>query len=367
MIRLLLFTVYLLISFNLSATLYSEEEINTTINKDSVIQSSKEFVRGFFTAQKPMDYVENYTSSRLSGKELLILEHQLYNLLNQVAQQPKQQYLQDFVNQMKTYQIQTYKIDEEGRMQRPVYSIHSRAKGIENIWQAAESVNHYSAVFKQNPISAINALKNKVDTLSPPRWLGLKNSIKNLSVENKHKLATYFLSDINNIQGLDKYVSHFTLLTTNKELLAKSLLGVDKTNGEYVLRSMAQYFSADFVAKMLVTTVENKKNQAFALSLMNTYVDTHSEIKQLLFDYLKHIKFSSNAAFALSYTKNSETLKQLEDRYINSESSREKKHIIFCLQMNKSKPSKTILKQLLAYDNDPTTKAWINQFNRESK
>ena len=368
MIRLLLSVAsYLCISFNLSATLYSEDEINATIRNEVVKQSSKEFVRKFFTTKNPFDYIENFTNSHLSDNELLILEHQLYTLLNEISYQSKQQFLQDFVNEMKLYQPQAYRLNNEGMVEVPIYNIQARAKGIENIWQASASVNHYSAIFEDDPVFAINDLRNKIENLSTPQWLGLKNSIKNLSIENRQKISDYFMADVNHIKDLERYVSHFGLLSADKVLLAKSLLHMDKSNVEYILRSMSQYFSTDFVTKMLVATVNNNKNQAFALSLMNTYVDTHSEIKQLLFDYLKHVKFSSNAAFALSYTQNVETLKQLKDRYFNSESNRERKQIIFCLQMNKSKFSKVILGQLRVHDKDPTNNVWLNQFNGGSK
>jgi hypothetical protein len=367
MIRILISAICISASFNLAAIVYSEDQINTTINNDSVMQSSKEFVRGFFTAQKPIDYVENFTRSQLSNKELLILEHQLYNLLNQVAEQPKQQYLQNFVNQMKVYQTQVFKIGEEGRMQIPVYNIQTRAKGIENIWQAARSVNYYSTRFNYQPITAINALKNQINALSAPRWLGLKNSISNLSLKNQQTLANYFLANIKHIQGLDKYINHFALLTADEKLTTMALINLDKSNSEYILRNMAQYFSVDFTAKMLVMTVNNNKNQAFALSMMSTYVDTHSEIKQLLSNYLSHDKLASNAAFALSYTNSNEILIQLESQYYTSASDNEKKHIIFALQMNQSKQSKTMLKHLIGSEKDTTTKAWLNQFNGESK
>ena len=352
---------------SVTAITYTNNEISNIINTDNREILSRNFVRGFFVASDPAKYIDVFIQDKNLTDSVLLREYLLNILLTEVSYQPKQLFLQNFIDNMKQYQSQAFKVHPEGRMEVPVYNIQARAQGVENIWSATESLYYYSHLFNKDPILAIAQLRKEFDSLTAPQWLGLKNSIDNISTENHLKLQDYLLEDVEHLLGLDKFVSHYALFTANKDLVSLGLFHFDKSNGEFLLRSLSDYFAADFVTQQLIHSVADKKNQTFAISMMQTYLDQRDNIRDSLFLYLKDSQLSSNAAFVLSTTQDKGTLNRLKSSYINSQSEIEKKQIIFALKMNKLNESEVILNRLISNKSKADKNIWLNSFKRESK
>ena len=367
MLRLSFSMLVFVLCFSVSAVTYTDNEISNIINSDNGEVSTQNFVRGFFVANDPAKYVDAFIHDKNLTSSILLKEYQLNILLNEVSYQPKQLFLQNFIDKMKQYQSQAFKTHPEGRMEVPVYNIQARALGIENIWSATEALYFYSHSFNKDPIRAISQLRKELSLLTAPQWLGLKNSINDISAENHLKLQDYLLDDVEHLLGLDKFVSHYALLTANKDLVSLGLLHLDKSSGEFLLRNLSDYFAADFVTKQLIQSVAHKKNQVFAISMMQAYLDQQDDIKDSLFQYLKDSHLSSNAAFVLSTTRDKNTIIRLQNSYIDSQSEMEKKQIIFALKMNKLNESTAILNRLTSNKPNDETNKWLRSFKGELK
>ncbi|MCF6319641.1 MAG: hypothetical protein L3J83_10265 [Proteobacteria bacterium] len=117
------FIALTLIMFTLNsiAVTYSQVDIDELVNDSKNQQLTKEFVRGFFTAKYPADYIENYLLiSKNNSKPILLepvlFEYRLYQLLGEVSYQTEQVFLREFVDQMKVYQTSAFKMHDEGRV-----------------------------------------------------------------------------------------------------------------------------------------------------------------------------------------------------------------------------------------------------------
>ena len=357
----------IMLTGQLSAVMYTTDEMRASLSAQSDKSSTQNFIREFFVAKNPQSYIANYLTIHKNSAEPIILENKLYALLGEVAYHPKQEFLQTFVDQMKSFTIQVYRLHDEGNLPVAIYNINAKAKGIENIWLADEAFNHYNLAFANNPIATLKQLSNNMHDLKSPQWLGLKNSLKNISQENQLLISNYLLADNSNRIGLDKFVSHYALFTGNEDLLRVGLLSLDKGNSEYVLRNLSKYFSAEFVMSQLIASVNNSKNQKFAISMMTPYLK-QPLIQQNLLNYLSNQKLATAAALVLAQSKELETINQLENLHLKSDSVHIKKQIIFALQMNPMVESKTALKRLIQQlESDSKSAQWLNSFQGEIK
>jgi hypothetical protein len=363
----LLFISLIMMTCQLSAVMYTTDEISASLSSQSDKTMTQNFIREFFVAKDPRSYIEDYLSDHNNSAEPIILESQLYALLDEIAYHPKQGFLQTFVDQMKGFTVQALKMHDEGAMPIAVYNIHAKAKGIENIWMADEAFNYYQMAFSKNPIATLKSLSTHMHSLKPPQWLGLKNNLKNISPENQLLFSNYLLEDANNRIGLDKLVSYFSLYTANEGLVREALLSLDKSDSEYLLRNLHTYFSADFVMIQLIASVNNKKNEKFAISMMAPYLN-QSLIQQNLLNYLSNKKLATSAAMVLTQAKTVETINQLENLYEKNESTQVRKHILFALQMNPMIESKAALKRVTKQvDIHSKSAQWLNSFQGETK
>lgn len=345
MLKLNITLLTVLLSATSWAKIYTNSQIERLVGNVSVADT-KEFVREYFIAKDPEAYINKYIGIHKNRIEAIFIENRLYSLLDEISYQSKQPYLQEFVEQMKAYEIKAFKLHEEGRLEVAIYNINAKAKGIENIWLAADSFDYYTNAFAESPIETLVNLKGNIHVFKSPEWLGLKNSISEMAAPNRLAISQYFLKDVKNILGLDKFVSHFSLLTTDKALLEVALVNVDKSNSEYLLRQMPNYFSDIFVAEQLINAVNSNKSKAFAISMMAPYVDTHKNIKQFLLTAIANEKLAKHASFALSKTKNASTLVQLENTYQKSQSIVTRKQILHSLKLNQSIQAKSIFSRL---------------------
>ena len=362
-IRLILF-MFITLSFTGQARLYSQGEIKQLINGQKQ-QIATEFVRSFFTAKKPIDFINGFINS--GNSSALLKEYQLSVLLEEVARIPQQTFLLEFIDLMQQYKIQALKMHDEGAMQVPVFNLNNRAAGIKNIWQAQASLDQYSRAFNHNPIDVLKSLQGELSNLTAPQWLGLKQSIKHISAENHILISDYLISDVGHLTGLDKFVSHYALLTANNKLVAISLLQMNKSSSEFMLRKLGDYFAAEFVANQLISSVENKRNEKFAITMMASYVDTNTAIQDTLFSVLDNERLSSASAFVLAQTHDLNVLKRLAKTYATSQSPLVQRHIVYALRMNKMAESKAVLKQLITPVSDAKTNKWLQQLQGESK
>ena len=351
----------------LSAVMYTSDDIKASLASHSDTSTTQEFIREFFISKNPQFYIADYLSQHKNSAEPIILENNLYALLGEVAYHPRQEYLQIFVDQMKSYSTQAFKMHDEGSMPIAIFNINAKAIGIENIWQADESFIYYQNAFAKNPIGTLKQLSNNMHDLKSPQWLGLKNSLKNISQQNQLLLSNYLLENTNNRIGLDKLVSHFALYTANEDLVRVGLLSLDKSNSEYLLRNLSKHFSADLVMTQLIESVDNQKNQKFAISMMTPYLE-QPLIQQSLFEYLSNQKLATAAALVLTQSREAKTILQLENLYSKNDSIHMKKQILFTLKMNPMSESKAALNRIVnQMDNRSKSTQWLNSFQGEIK
>lgn len=339
-----IFLLILFFSCEISAMIYKEQEIVDRVNQAGVQHSTTEFIRKYFTSNNPQKFILHYKNS-MTNK--LVMEYQLYTLLDNISRMTIQPYLKEFVFQMKDYKPQSFKYHEEGNMQIPIYNITARAKGIENIWLATDSFNFYSHSFENNPIETLKNLMGDVNFMEAPKWLGLKNSISKMSAASHLQIVDYILKSPRNSIGLDKFVSHYALLTANQKLIKTTLQYLDRSNSEFVLRHMSTYFSEEFVAQQLKSAVIMKISQVFAITMMAPYVDSNKEVTAFLINNLPNKHLSSSIAFVLSKSSNRNTLKKLSGIYQSSQSDYLKKQIRFSLKINKSNEAQHFYNNLI--------------------
>lgn len=362
MLRLvILFSV--LFSFKAFAVIYSNFEIENVTSSEQTELAIKRFSHQFFTSKEPQAFIKNFIDSDKSKLNPLVMEYKLYALLTEVAFHSQQDFLTDFVGSMKNYENKAFKIHEEGRVPVAVFGINAKAKGIENIWLASSSFNHYSWLLNQAPIVTVTQLRNDIASLSNPRWHGLKKSIPTLSVENNRLLSEYFIEDIKHLDGLDKFVSHYALITSNEELVAMSLPHLNKSQGEYLLKNLQHYFSEAFVVDQLIMLVDNNKHKPFAISMMGNYLE-NPDIQNSLLNSMNDETSVIHAARVLAKTNNSHTLNQLKLIFQNNDSELIKKQVVFALKMNPKSEAKTILNQLPKLVG---SKNWTESFDRRNK
>jgi len=356
------FLIFTILSLNSYGFNYSQNEINQFNKNTQNKQLSKEFVLEFFTSNDPVQFIDDHIKE---SKNPLLLEYQLYQLLNEVSYQTKQDFLQKFVGQMKAYKTQAHKIHDEGRVPVPIFNIHAKAVGIENIWLASDAFVYYQRSFAQDSIAALLDLKDSLPSLRQPEWFGLKKSITTINPENQDLMTAYLLEDSKNLIGLDKFVAHYALFTANQELTELALQNLDKSNSEYLLRNLNKYFDKSFVMEQLIAAVEGDKNANFAISMMVAHID-EKQIEAKLFSLLVDEKHSKQAAMALAYLEKESSIMNMQTLFIQSDSEQVKKQITFALKMNHHPSAHVVLEQILkTHDNDLQTDKWLGSFNGE--
>ena len=365
--RYSIFLFLIVLSLNSSARIYSQYDIDDLNQGSGKELLSKTFVVGFFTAKDSEKYIEGYLQNSKNKQNPIVLEYQLYQLLNEISYQTKQDFLQRFVDQMKVYKAQTFKIHDEGRVPVAIYNLHTRAKGIENIWSASDALVYYQRSFAKGSIATLLSLKDSLPSLKQPEWFGLKKSIQTISQEDTDLITGYLLDDRENLIGLDKFVSRYTLLVQDEVLTEFALRILDKSNSEYLLRNLKNNFGQSFVKRQLLNMIEYKRNENFAISLMAEYLNDH-EIEKTLVSLLENDKYSKQAAMALAQTVNNQVIGDVETLFFKSSSEMVKRQIIFMLKMNQMDSSQVVLERILR-NSEKGLKAskWLQSFQGERK
>ncbi len=365
--RYSIFLFLIVLSLNSSAKIYSQYDIDDLNNGSGKELLSKTFIGEFFITKDPEKYIESYLQNRKNKQNPIVLEYQLYQLLNEISYQTKQDFLQKFVDQMKVYKTQAFKIHDEGRVPVAIYNLNARAKGIENIWSASDALVYYQRSFAKDSIATLLSLKDSLSSLKQPEWFGLKKSIQTISQEDIDLITGYLLDDRENLIGLEKFVSRYTLYIQDEELTEFALKHLDKSNSEYLLRSLKNNFDQAFVKRQLLNMFEYKKNESFAISLMTEYLND-KEIEKTLVSLLENNNYSKQAAMALAQTDNNQVIQDVETLFLNSSSEMVKKQVVFVLKMNQMESSQEALERVLRISEDGLkTNKWLQSFQGERK
>ncbi len=357
-----IFILILGLSTQVLAVNYSNQQLQNMID-DRVNMQASDFVRGYFTTENPQRYLNDFLSLKEhSDDNIIIKEYQLFTLLNEIAQYPQLPFLLDAVNALKAYEIQSFKLHEEGRLHVPVFDIKNKALGIENIWLAQKSHNHYLQAFNDAPVKTLLSLKFKLQGLERPVWEGLKKSIKDLTQTSQQKISDFLSHDHENMIGLDRFISRYVFMVGDQELAKAALTYVDKSAGQYILRYISQHFSEGFVIEMLIESLAQKKHQRFAISMLAEFVDSSDTVSELLINMLSDKNYASQAGFALAQTKQPKVMYELYQRFNASKSALEKKNIVYVLKLSKHHEAKVLLDRIDSKQLDKSTRLWLSHF-----
>lgn len=340
---------------------YSDQKIQNVIDERVNLLTS-DFVRGYFTADNPQRYLNVFLSDKASSNGGLIKEYQLYTLLNEIAQYPQLPFLQDAINTLKIYEVQSQKLHEEGRLLIPVYDINNKAQGIENIWLAQKSHHYYIKAFNDAPIQTLLSLRHTLQGMDRPVWEGLKKSIQEITPVNQQHIRYFLLEDQENMIGLDRFISHYVLIVGDQELTKIALNYVNKSAGQHILRYLSQYFSSDFVIDTLLASLAQKKHQGFVISMLAEFVDNSDVVSEVLINMLSEEKYASQAGFALSQSQRPSVMRQLYQRFNNSKNAQEKKSIVYALKLSKHNEAQLLLNRINNKQLDKSTQQWLNHF-----
>jgi hypothetical protein len=333
---------------NISAKIYNQNDLIYELKESNNQIETEEFIREFFISKNPQNTINQLIQNKYINS--LSIESKLYALLTEVSMQVKQPFLQDFVNQMKNYPIKAFKMHEEGRVPVAVFNLSAKAQGIENIWQASESLQKYTELFNAEPVKTLQHLHDSIESLSQSQWLGIKQSMQYINIEKQRTIVKYFLHNPENIIGLDKFVSHYALFTLDKELTDIAIQTLNNKNKEYLLRKLSQVFPQGFVIEQLLKEAKGKSKGAFALTLLKPYAQNNKQVQAFLIDALADKHLSLHAAFALVSDNNAVILDKLELVYVKSQSKQQKHSIKLALKISQSSQSEVILQRIKVYD-----------------
>ncbi len=362
------FILFLLvmISFNAFAVTYPQAEFDEFMNDSYVQQSSKEFVREFFIEKDPFSYINKILMEGKNNNPIL-LEYKLYHLLDEISYHVKQGFLQEFVTQMKTYTSKVFKIHDEGRVPVEIYNINAKAQGIENIWMADDAFREYRVAFERDSVGTLLKLKSELSSLKQPEWFGLKKSIQTISQGDIHLITGYLLGGRENLIGLDKFVSRYTLSIQDEELTEFALKHLDKSSSEYLLRNLKINFNQSFVKRQLLNMIEYKKNESFTISLLAEYLNDE-EIEKSLVSLLAKDRYSQQAAMVLARTTNVQVIQDIESMFFKNDSEKIKKQVVFILKMNQLESARVVLERISrGLENGLQTNKWLQSFKEERK
>lgn len=334
---------------NISAKIYQQYELNRELSPNKLANEAQEFVREFFVSKDPLNTVQQLIQNKTLDS--LSVESKLNALLSEVARQPRQAFLQDFVNQMKIYPIKAYKMHEEGREPVAVFNLNAKAQGIENIWQATESFQFYTMHFNTEPLKTLQDLRGTFDSMNQSEWLGIKQSLEYINTENQQLITSYLLDSSDNRMGLDKFISRYVLSVADKDLTKSALQTLNKRNKQYLLRKLPQVFTEEFVVEQLIGQSNNQSSGAFAITLLKPFAKKNKQVQAFLVDALSNKNISSQAAYSLVSDHNDLILDQLARVYMQSKSPQQKHGIRVVLQMSQSTHSKKILQRINKIEN----------------
>ena len=356
-----------LFMMGLSVQVYAEQYTNKHLSEIIDHQAhavTSDFIRGFFTANHPQLYLQNFINNKQPTNHVnaLVKEFQLYSLLNDIALLPKQPFLQQAVDELKRYDIRAMKKHDEGQILMPVYDINNRAKGIENIWRSQQFFSDYVVGFNHRPIETLTLLKHHMNSMTPPEWLGVKKSLSNVTDQNHQRIRDFLLKNPQQLADLSRFIGHYALFTEDQRLIVMALNHIDVTDAEYLLRNLSTVFSDDFAIDALIMSMQKRGLQKFAMSMMANYVDISDKVRAELLVALSDHRLADQAAFALSQTRRDDVIQRLYQQFINSQTTHEKNASLLAMKLNNSRQAQDMIKNIEKIEISESNRMWLNNF-----
>jgi hypothetical protein len=366
----IIYTLCLSISLSTSAwaniVLYDGYEINQQLNQTQLKQLSTDYIQNYFSSKQPNTVIDRLIKSNLTPIER---EYVLYNLLTEISQQPPQDFFQNFVDRMKTYAIQATKAADEGHLPNAIFNLNSKAYGIENIWTAYRSEQHFNLLFvkdMQQALAEIQYILTQDSAQRRPQWLGIKNSIAAIQLETLNHLSAQLSVNTKVNSGLDALISHVGLMTGQVNLIEKALSSNQVEVRELTLRHLSTHFPAQQAKTLLLTKAQSGADRKFSTSLLSQYINDH-EVEAFLSSQLGDKQVAANAAFALSQSDSLSLPTLLKKRYLLSTDADEKNHLILTLKLNQSSAAKLALDDVLTHiEKDSKASQWLKSFEQKS-
>jgi|GEM_PF-2107828 len=345
---------------------YNNFEINQQLNQIELEQLSTTYLRAYFSNKQPNTVVDNLLQADLTP---LQAEYILFNLLTEISQQPPQASYQNFVDRMKTYPVQATRTADEGHVPMNIFNLNSKAYGIENIWTAYQTEQHFNLLLNDDIPQAISKIKTILAqkiTLRRPQWLGVKNSIAALSDNTLHKLTNHLSSTVKINTGLDTLISHVGLFTGDIELIEKALLSDQTQVRELTLRQAASHLPLPLSKPLLLKNADSGLDRKFSTSLLRQY-NQDSDVELFLIDQLNDKLTAGNAAFVLSQSDSLNLPALLKKKYLSSNNNNEKNHILLTLKLNQSSSAQLVVNDLQPFiEKDSPAAQWIKSFETEA-
>lgn len=354
-----------LFGFISHAVLYDEYEINFELNQPELAQLSQQFTQNYFTSSTAKTVIDDILKADISP---LQREYIFFNLLSEISQHPPQAFHQYFVDLMKRHPIQATKHGEEGPFPVAVFNINSKAHGIENIWIAYRTEQHFNQLFANNIKLAITDIQSSLADQSHrkrPTWLGIKNSIAALSNEKLTELVHHLQNTKKNTIGFDQLISHVGLLSADDDLIHKALSSEDQSIRQLTLRHLTSYLPSDVAKSWLLNVAASKQDAEFATSMLAAF-SNDLEVQNHLIQQLSSDKLADMAAFALSQSSDISLPERLRIEYLHSTDEKTQNHILLSLKLNPSNTAKLALSDLKVHINSNTSGAkWLKSFDGE--
>ena len=339
-----LFTVILILALSsVSAKIYTDNEIQLFYASNELEQTHQNVIARYKQFSTVSDFIKNVSSD--SNNELQS-EYHLNGLLDYLSYQVKTPKNYAAVLILQKYVPQALKKHEEGTLNVPIYNIQAKAKGVENIWHMQEVQENVVNEIEKDFKTGLNIIKETLAEKHEAKTLGMKNSLKFLSKKSILQLSNYFINQIKQINGLEKYVVDFAIETNDKILINKLNTHLPKVNSEYLLRSVVKQFGEDYSIQQLIKHSQSGASKRFAISLLKPYVDTNENVQEFLILSLDIKQLSSISAFSLAQSQNQVVIDLLEKKYILSDVDFVKRNIRLSLKLSSHLAAKNLLKRI---------------------
>jgi hypothetical protein len=267
--------------------------------------------------------------------------------LKHVEYQPDSSKSKDLVNQLKKFQPQAMKLHEEGNLQVPVFNIQARSQGVENYWSYLNINQNLSEQLNTDYLSALDSIKLILAEHHEAKTLAVKKCLDSLNKDTIEQLSDYFINNLDQISGIEKFVIDFAVIKQNKNLINKLNIKLTKPNAEYLIRQVSNKLDNTYIIDKLIEQAQSGKANRFAVSLLKPYANHNNQVQTFLFDSLTNSKLSSTAAFSLSGLTDEKALKSLKNRYSVSDSKLEQNNILLALKLNSNDSAQVLLKQIM--------------------
>ncbi|MCX7554045.1 hypothetical protein OS175_09160 [Marinicella sp. S1101] len=362
------FLIWALIHSTLaSAVIYDDTEIQALYSNHKNHQNSASLISDYFTAKNPDRVIDELLLK--ANITPLQREFHLYNLLTEISQQPPQDFFQNFVNRMKHYPTIALRAAHEGHLPVAVFNLNSKAHGTENIWTTYRTEQHFNQLFENNLPQAtkeISEILKQNIKLRQPQWLGIKDSIGAMCSQSLQRLATFLLHSKDANGALDSLISYVGFVADRSDLIEKALASELVKVREMTLRQILVHWPPSTAKSLLMTKAQTGKDRKFSTSLLSQF-SNDSRVERFLTEQLNDPVTAASAAFALSQSNSMTLPTALKQRFMTSDDSREKNHLLLALKLNPTQAAEVALEELTTQlEKDTAAAKWLQTFEGKS-